>query len=244
MSQAMKILITYDGSSYADDAIKELQRAGLPGEAEAVVLSVSNAWELPEIADSVSSQPDKPTPAFVVAIQKHLAEVIERAQSLSNAAAERLRKIFPDWVVSAEACLGKPAWEVIKKSDEWQAELVVVGPQGHTALGRLFLGSVSQKVLTEAHCSVRIARRRTNDDNAPLRVLIAVDGSTNSEAAIEAVAKRLWAEGTEIHLVAVDDPFSRPEIGYLTWNLTEDKPESNEESRSWISQVIEKTHSY
>jgi len=235
----MKLLIAHDGSDYADDAIKELQRAGLPSEAEAVVLSVSNAWELPEIADSFSSQLGKPTPAVVIAIQKYLAEVIGRAQSLSNAAAERLREIFPDWVVSAEACLGKPAWEVIKKADEWQAELIVVGSQGHTALVRLLLGSVSQKVLIEAHCSVRIARRRTNDDNAPLRVLIAVDGSTNSEAAIEAVARRQWAEGTEIRLVAVDDPFAHPEIGYLRWNLAEDKPESNEESRSWISQVIE-----
>ncbi len=93
MNQAMKILIAYDGSDYADDAITELQRAGLPSEAEAVVLSVTNAWELPHIPDCVSSQPNKPTPAFVAAIQKHLAEVIERAQSLSNTAAGRVREV-------------------------------------------------------------------------------------------------------------------------------------------------------
>ena len=39
MNQAMKILIAYDGSDYADDAITELQRAGLPRDGEAVVLS-------------------------------------------------------------------------------------------------------------------------------------------------------------------------------------------------------------
>ncbi|MCY7345670.1 MAG: universal stress protein [Pyrinomonadaceae bacterium] len=236
----MKILIAYDGSDYADDAITELQRAGLPGEAEAVVLSVTNAWELPHIADCVSSQPNKPTSALILTIQKHLGEITERAQSLSDTAAGRVREMFPDWVVSAEARLGKPAWELIKKSDEWQPELVVVGSHGRTALGQLFLGSVSQKVLTEAGCSVRISRRRANDDNAPLRVLIAVDGSPNSKLAVEAAAKRQWAEGVEIRLITVDDPFTRFETGNLTWDLADDKPDDNEESRIWISEIIEK----
>jgi len=77
----MKILIGYDGSEYADAAIEDLQYAGLPNEVEAVVLSVGNAWELPEIADSVYSRPDKPTLMLVAAVQKHLAEVIERTQT-------------------------------------------------------------------------------------------------------------------------------------------------------------------
>ena len=39
-------------------------------------------------------------------------------------------------------------------------DLIVVGSHGRSALGRFMLGSVSQKVVTEAHCSVRVARGR------------------------------------------------------------------------------------
>ena len=39
-----KILIAYDGSDCARDAIDDLRLAGLPEEAEAVVMSVANVW--------------------------------------------------------------------------------------------------------------------------------------------------------------------------------------------------------
>jgi hypothetical protein len=38
----MKILIAYDGSSSADAAICDLRRAGLPSDAEALVICVAN----------------------------------------------------------------------------------------------------------------------------------------------------------------------------------------------------------
>ena len=37
-------------------------------------------------------------------------------------------------------------------------DLVLVGSHGRSRLGRLILGSVSQKVLSHVHCSVRIGR--------------------------------------------------------------------------------------
>ena len=46
MKERMRILIGYDGSEYADAAIDDLCRAGLPREATAVVLSVIESWSL------------------------------------------------------------------------------------------------------------------------------------------------------------------------------------------------------
>ena len=46
MKERMRILIGYDGSEYADAAIDELRRAGLPSEATAIVLSVIEIWSL------------------------------------------------------------------------------------------------------------------------------------------------------------------------------------------------------
>jgi hypothetical protein len=40
----MKILIAYDGSESADKGIDDLQRAALPMEADALVVSVAEVW--------------------------------------------------------------------------------------------------------------------------------------------------------------------------------------------------------
>ena len=48
----MKILIAYDGSNCADAALEDLRRAGLPPEAEVVVLSVADVWLPPPSTSS------------------------------------------------------------------------------------------------------------------------------------------------------------------------------------------------
>ena len=239
MNEKRKIVIGYDGSVFAEAAIDDLRHAGFRADVEAVVLTVTDAWELPETIDRVSARTGKFIHPTAETIQTHLAEVKGQAETLAAVAVFRICELFSNWSVSAEARFGKPAWEIIEKSDEWKADLIVVGSHGRTALGRLLLGSVSQKVLNESRCSVRIARKRVNDQNKSLRVLVAVDGSVNAEAAVKEVANRQWAEGTEIRMIAVDDPFTHPSTGYVSWNTKEDKPEDNEESREWIAKVID-----
>ncbi len=81
-----------------------------------------------------------------------------------------------------------------------------MGAQGHSVFGgRLILGSISQRVLYEARCSVRIARSSRQNANTPTRLLIAVDNSPDSSAAVDAVCNRKWTTGTEVGLLAVVD---------------------------------------
>lgn len=105
----------------------------------------------------------------------------------------------------AEAKADSPAWALVLKASELKSDLVVVGAHGHTVLGgRLILGSVSQRVLYEARCSVRVARDgRRRDVYGPVRIVVGMDGSTDAEAAVEAVAAREWPEGSEARLISV-----------------------------------------
>ncbi len=235
----MKILIGYDGSEHSDLAIDDLRKAGLPAEAEVVVLTVGEAWELPLVVDRDPSHERGFEHPNAVVIEEHLGEVSERARAVAVPAVRRIREMFPAWHVTAEAVCGRHHVELIKKADEIMPDLLVVGSQGRSAIARVLLGSASHKVLHEAHCPVRISRKNGYGENANDRVLIAVDGSEHSAHVIKTVAGRSWAPGTEIRLIAINDPFARPRTVHIIWNLAQDKPEDNKETREWLGKVID-----
>ena len=88
------------------------------------------------------------------------------------------------------------------------------------------LGSVSQKVVTEAHCSVRVARSHETDAEAPARLLIGVDGSPDAEAAITAVATALARRQQGACVMALD-------------NVVSEVIDQIEGGRAWIHETIE-----
>jgi nucleotide-binding universal stress UspA family protein len=51
-----------------------------------------------------------------------------------------------------------PKWRIIDDAKEWNADLVVVGSHGRRGLTRVLLGSVSEGVAMNAHCSVEVIR--------------------------------------------------------------------------------------
>jgi nucleotide-binding universal stress UspA family protein len=212
----MKVLIAYDGSSHADRALEDLARAGLPQQAEAMVISVADVWLPPPPKDNPLGM--RVEELDIIDLSKARAqaeESIEKARMLAMQVYVRVRAMFPEWTVYAEAYGDSPAWAVIKKADEWAADLIVVGSQGRSALGRMIPGSVSQKVLYEARCSVRVGRASPRGDDSPPRIIIGVDGSPGAEAAVSAVAERGWPSGTEARVLAVHSPQTLLAIGHF-----------------------------
>ena len=236
----MKVLIAYDGSEGADAALDDLHRAGLGNSVEAIVVSVAELW-LPPPPPSTDVDESFPlyTPPGLKSARERVAQTIEQVHSLVKGASARVQAIFPSWKVSTKVYNGSPAWEVIKKADEWQPDLVVVGSQGRSSIGRLFLGSISQKILTEARCSVRVGRRPTDPDQAPVRLLVGVDGSPGAEAAVQAVAKREWSSGTEISVIAVEDPTVPAAAGNLLPQVAQWIGESEEGEHQWVRKMVE-----
>jgi nucleotide-binding universal stress UspA family protein len=208
MSKKMKILFGYDGSDSANAMLDELQFAGLPDEAEAIVVSVAELTFPP--APIYGAIETDLTPGFPFDI--------DATRKLAFRACERLLVKYPNWQVSNETYVGSPAQEIIKKADKWKPDLIIVGSQGLSAVGRLFFGSVSQKIVTEARCSVRVNRERLHNEASPIKIIIGIDGSPDSNAAIHSVAARNWPKGAEARLVtafhhgiapAVADPIAQ-----------------------------------
>ncbi|HXF63780.1 MAG TPA: universal stress protein [Caldilineaceae bacterium] len=203
MAIPMRLLIGYDGSPYGDAALDDLRRAGLPQAVEAIVLSVADVL-LPPAGDE--PPPSQWAKQLMEEANREASRLLEEAHAIAQRGCQRLQAYFPEWQVHAQACADSPAWGIILKAEEWQADLVVVGSHSRSALGRLFLGSVSQMVVNQAHCSVRVARAREVAPDQPLRLLIGVDGSAQAEVAVRAVAARRWPPRTEVRLMAAVDP--------------------------------------
>ena len=209
----MKIVIGYDGSACSDVAIRDLRRAGLPGEAEAVVMSVADLVVDVPYETYELTHPAAPVPGFVGWAREAASAAISEARASATRGAELLRSGQPNWRVAAEAQADSPYWALIRKAAEWHADLLVVGSHGRSLIGRIALGSVSQHVLNYARCSVRIGRCRGGADFAaaptppegPPRLILAVDGSADADAAAEVIARRAWPAGTAVRIVTALD---------------------------------------
>ncbi len=215
MKDLMKILIAYDGSECADAVLADLPRTGLPHHAEALVLTVTETW--------------MPPPSALETYEGITHE--QESLALARRARTALQLAFPEWKIEARTEFGSPASVLLAEADAWQPDLIVMGSHGRTALERFFFGSVSQKVLHEARCSVHVARIRTHarQPDEPAHIIIGVDGSPGAEAAIKAVAARHWPQGSEVRLVN-GAPYTLPASSHQTM-LTLEKWLADERAR-------------
>ena len=203
--ERMKILVAYDGSECAEVALDGLKRAGLPAEADALVMSMADVFVPLPLAEEAGMAPIY-MPEAIKQAHEVAQHMLEEGEALAKRASERVKSLFPNWIVSYKAEADSPAWSLIRKADEWKPDLIIMGARGHSVFGgRLILGSISQRVLYEARCSVRIARATRKNADEPVRILIGVDNSTDSNAAIEAACSRSWPRGSEAALLAVVD---------------------------------------
>jgi nucleotide-binding universal stress UspA family protein len=201
----MEILIAYDGSEYADAALEDLKRAGLAASAEVLVMSVADVF-VPPPNDDVGNTLPTYVPEGIKRAHERAQHKLEQAEALAKKASQQIRLSFPDWHVRYDAQADSPAWALIRTADQWKPDLIVIGAQGHAVFGgRLILGSISQRVLYEARCSVRIGRGSRVSGDKPVRLLVAVDNSPDSGAAVDAVCSRNWPRGTEVGLIVVVD---------------------------------------
>jgi nucleotide-binding universal stress UspA family protein len=212
-----RILIGYDGSESADAALADLRYAGLPREAEALILTVSEVLMPPSSIETEAVTAPALTSRSVAVVRARMEDQavkkLEEARELAAKASDRVRSYFPAWEIQALALAGTPSTELMNKADDWKADLVVVGSRGRSALGRLLLGSVSKKVVTDSQHSVRVARRAAvKNESKPPRVMIGVDGSPEAENAVREVGMRVWPKGTEVRIIVVDDGASPKRI--------------------------------
>lgn len=203
----MNLLIGYDGSDGARAAVQDLVLAGLPPEVEARVIAVADPLvRVPPVSATPFGAGDRPPAGLVSTARALAADATREATAVSTEGLDFVTTLFPGWQARADVLIGSPHRMLVKAAKDWPADLVVVGSTGRGGLDRVILGSVSQRVLARARCSVRVARARERSAAAPPRLLVAVDGSPDADAAVTEVARRRWPEGTTVRVLTAIHP--------------------------------------
>jgi nucleotide-binding universal stress UspA family protein len=234
MKAPRRVLIAYDGSKASDVALADLRIAGLPEKCEVKVLVVADLWVPP--ADLTTGMAEGWYAQAYEAVQAQTKASQKQAKALGLKAQKVIQETFPQWKCSIAACVDHPAQAILDTATKFKANLIVMGSHGHTALGRIFLGSTSMKVLHHAHCAVRIARERKPLPKAP-KILLGIDGSRDSRDAVDAVAVRNWPSGTQIEVVTVVDERLRLSGATLT-RLP--KPNKGFKAEGWLELLLNK----
>lgn len=141
----LKVLIATDGSPTSEQAI-DLALELLSGkQAEVTVLHV--------IPRHLIYGPRAP----MVAESYDMAEAETHSKVLLNTTAQRLREGGVGPTITEELDTGDPAEIILAAAEQDHMDMIIIGSRGLGAVSRFWLGSVSTKVTSHAHCAVLVA---------------------------------------------------------------------------------------
>jgi nucleotide-binding universal stress UspA family protein len=100
---------------------------------------------------------------------------------------------------------GDPAKTIVDYADEYDVDLVVMPTHGRTGLERVFLGSVTERVVGTATVPVVVVTpaEAVELDYPPATVLVATDGSAAADLALESGIDIARETGAALHLLHV-----------------------------------------
>ena len=235
---AMKILIAYDGSKPAIDAIESLATAGFPEtRVQATVLSAGEAQ--PELEPAFNLSPALPIVTYALESATETATYArETAEHEAEEGADLVKTIFPNWVITSYGRTGAPAVAILELAEAMKPDLIVMGSHGRSGLQRMFLGSVSLRVMRESSVSVRITRKApTTDSEYPPVLLLAYDASEGANRAVHHILDRTWPRHTQLHIVSVLDVSILSSRNYL-WLVGDDLQTYEKLSESRIEHAM------
>lgn len=184
-----RILIAVDGSDEAKEAARRGLQLARAFDAAVDVLSVveRRALRLTETSAERSQ------------LRERAAEALEEIEALASELGRQ---------ITTELSEGKPAVRISHYAEEQDTDLLVVGRQGSTGLGRRLLGGVTEQLLHRSDVPVFVVPAVDLDDGAGTdysRVLVTTDGSENAEVAIPHGVEVARRHDSTVHVLNVVD---------------------------------------
>jgi nucleotide-binding universal stress UspA family protein len=139
---ATHILVGHDGSRDAETAFEDALDLAALARARLSVVSVASPPEPPTEVE---------TRAAIEAATSHYEKLFE---SLRRQAQER------NVTLQTHVLVGHPADQILKTAAKHDADLIVVGHRGRSAIREWVSGSTSRRLVTHAKCPVLVVRAR------------------------------------------------------------------------------------
>jgi nucleotide-binding universal stress UspA family protein len=146
-----KALVAVDGSANSLAAARWLAALPLDPGAGLRLVAVAERPRFPTAA------PEVIRPQLHAAIASIIGERTAELEKALGSLASELSSL--PWALQRAVVVGSPADAIVEEAKAANADLVVVGARGLGAFDRLLLGSVSERVIHDASCSVLIVKR-------------------------------------------------------------------------------------
>jgi nucleotide-binding universal stress UspA family protein len=135
-----KILLGYDGSAAADQAMRFAVELAQNYGAELHVLTVARP---PDFGDEVETE------AAIESAQRQNDKLLAKA---------RMHLGQASLTTHFHSAVGHPAEQIVRHAEAQGVDHIVVGHRGHTLFERWLIGSVARQVMAYANCSVTVVR--------------------------------------------------------------------------------------
>lgn len=194
----MKVLLAVEPSRISDAAVRMLGSLEFSHGADLFLLYVNPV-------------------SFTIArlVKERLLKMSQLVKTVEREGREQARRFlgtienrFPDrsvFHVHSIVRTGVPGEEILKAIDSQGVDLVVLGARGYSKTKGFFWGSVSQRVLHEASCSVLLARHSPpkNKPGQGMNLLLATDGSPDAKAAVNFLKEVRFQPGSRLTILHV-----------------------------------------
>ncbi|MFC9834781.1 universal stress protein [Rhodococcus sp. NPDC127530] len=201
MTGIKPIVVGVDGSESASAAVAWAARAAaalsLPLHIVTVVHIPAFYYTEPYLAESFKEELEDTAKARLGSARVHAKQTVDESLDITTEQHE-----------------GKVSQTLIELSAN--AHTVVLGSRGHGEFTGLLVGSTTSAVAAHGHCPLVVVRGRTMDGQPPTEgpIVVGVDGSESSKAAVEVAFEQAAARGASLVTVNVwSDVSVQPSLG-------------------------------
>lgn len=222
----MKILWSVDFSRDSKAAIRFLSGVDFPKGSEGLLLHIITKNEELKKFTRTSDLTEE-----LGQLQKQITEQVHR--KLKKLADNFLPSKLQHTILVKEGNPGEEILSVLKKE---RVDLVVLGTRGISGIKRFLLGSVSEWLVQEAPCPVLVARGSGRREDRGMRVVVATDGSSEAEMAVEFLNQFTFPSKSEIVLFHVVEPtdYTVVQDDYRILGLG---PSGLQELKKWVKEI-------
>ncbi|QDT61411.1 Universal stress protein [Stieleria bergensis] len=180
----MRVLLATDGSGTAIAATKTVEQLAEHNPIDVTVVTVSY--------DPQRYQFQPWVPEWTEQENARTAKILADAKRTLDRTCQS---------VSIKHVSGAVVPAILDEATKSRADLIVIGAKGHSAIGRLLLGSVSDSVASKADCSVLVVR--PNDTLGFDRVVVGYDKSVASREAVAELMEMKLSDEMHFDVVSV-----------------------------------------